>query len=112
MDVYLFEYDMPVIKYCPKNANLSSSNVNILLNNVIKVEHVSKFSKPNVLAIDFPLFSLLLSFKTRERMDKWMSQLLCLTGNEINVSHMGLLQLLVLRMYMLPIVSWILVVSN
>lgn len=101
MDVYLFEYDMPVIKYCPKSANLSSSsNVNIQLNDVIKVEHVSKFSKPNVLAIDFPLFSLLLSFKTKERMDKWMSQLLCLTGNEPNGFNITFSYT-----YMLPLVS-------
>ena len=87
MDAYLFEYDMPVIKCCPKNASLSSSNVTIQLNDVIKVKHISKFSKPNVLAIDFPLFSLLLSFKSKERMDMWMSKLLCLTGSEPNVSH-------------------------
>jgi len=80
MDVYLFEYEMPVIKYCPKNADISSSSVDIELNNVVLVKHISKFSKPNVLAINFPMHSLLLSFKSKERMDMWMSELLCLTG--------------------------------
>lgn len=87
MDAYLFEYDMPVIKYCPKNADISSSNVTVQLNDIINVEHISKFSKPNVLAIDFPLCSLLLSFKSKERMEMWMSELLCLTGNESNISY-------------------------
>lgn len=83
MDVYLFEYDMPVIKYCPKKANLvSSSSMTIQLNDIINVEHISKFSKQNVLSIDFPLHSLLLSFKSKERMEMWMSELLCLTGNK------------------------------
>ena len=82
MDVYLFEYDMPVIKYCPKNAYImSSSSVTVQLNDIISVEHISKISEQNVLAIDFPLHSLLLSFKSKERMEMWMSELLCLTGN-------------------------------
>ena len=70
---------MPVIKYCPKNAD-TSSTVTVQLSDIIKVEHIYKFSKPNVLAIDFPLCSLLLSFKSKEMMEKWMSELLCLTG--------------------------------
>lgn len=82
MDVGLFEYDMPVIKYCPKNANMSSSSVTVQLNDIVHVEHISKFSKPNVLTIDFPLHSLLLSFKSKERMEMWMSELLCLTSNK------------------------------
>lgn len=82
MDVYLFEYEMPVIKYCPKNVDISLSSVTVQLNDVISVKHISKFSKPNVLEIDFPLHSLLLSFKSKARMDMWMSELLCLTGNE------------------------------
>lgn len=87
MDVYLFEYDMPVIKYCPKNADMSLSSVTIELDNVVLVKHISKFSKPNVLAINFPLHSLLLSFKSKERMEMWMSELLCLAGKVLFI-HM------------------------
>ena len=82
MDVGLFEYDLPVIKYYPRNANMSSSSVTIQLNDVIHVEHIFKFSKPNVLMIEFPLHSMLLSFKSKERMEMWMSELLCLTSIE------------------------------
>ena len=72
---------MPVIKYCPKKADMSSC-VTVQLNDIVHVEHISKFSKPNVLTIDFPSHSLLLSFKSKERMEMWMSELLCLTSNE------------------------------
>ena len=81
MDVALFEYDIPVIKCCSKNASMSSSSMTVQLNDIIHVEHVSKFSKPNVLIIGFPLHSMLLSFKSKERMEMWMSELLCLTSN-------------------------------
>ena len=82
MDVGLFEYDMPLIKYCQKNGNMSSSSVTIHLNDMVHVEHISKFSKPNVLIIYFPLHSLLLSFKSKESLEMWMSELLCLTSND------------------------------
>ena len=81
MDIYLFKYDIPVIKYCPTGDELSQlTSESIQLNDVILVKHIPNSSKPNVLTISFPSYSLLLSFKSQSSMEQWMSELLRLTG--------------------------------
>ena len=81
MDIYLFKNDIPVIKYCPIGEELSQfPSETILLNDVILVKHISNSPKSNVLAISFPSYSLLLSFKSQSSMEQWMSELLRLTG--------------------------------
>ena len=81
MDIYLFEYDIPVIKYCPTGSE-SSQLETIQLNDVILVNHIPSSSKShsNVLTVNFPSYSLLLSFKSRSSMELWMSELLRLKG--------------------------------
>ena len=84
MDIYFFEYDIPVIKYCPTGDELSQfASESIQLNDVLLVKHISNPSKPNVLTISFPSYSLLLSFKSQSSMEQWMSELLRSTGTLI-----------------------------
>lgn len=81
MDIYLFDHETPVVKYCLRGATLSPTTCKTLqLDDVVYVKHITKSSKPNVLMISFPSCSVLLSFKSKCRMELWMSELMCQTG--------------------------------
>ena len=81
MDIYLFKYDTPVIKYCPTGDDISCSTCETLdLDGVNHVKHSLNSSKPNVLTISYSTYYLLLSFKSRSSMERWMSELLLSTG--------------------------------
>ena len=70
-----------MVKYCLKGAKLSPDTCKTLqLDDVVYVKHISKSNKPNVLLISFLSYSLLLSFKSKFRMELWMSEIICQTG--------------------------------
>ena len=81
-DIYLFDHETPVVKFCSKGAKLSPTTCKtIQLDDIVYVKHTSKSNKPNVLLISFLSYTLLLSFKSKCRMELWMSELMCQTGN-------------------------------
>ena len=81
-DIYLFDHETPVVTFCSKGTKLSPTTCKtIQLDDIVYVKHISKSNKPNVLLISFLSYSLLLSFKSKCRMELWMSELMCQTGN-------------------------------
>ena len=87
-DIYLFDHETPVIKYCLKGAKVSPATCKtIQLDDVVYVQHISKSNKPNVLLVSFLSYSLLLSFKSKCRMELWMSEIICQTGIYIIISN-------------------------
>ena len=81
MDIYLFDHEVPVVKYCSRGAKLSPTTCRtIQLDDVVYVKPISKPNKPHVLMVSFLSYSLLLSFKSKYRMELWMSELMCQTG--------------------------------
>lgn len=81
MDIYLFDHDIPVIKYCPTGDELSqSASETLQLDDVSLVKQIPNSSKPNVLTISFSTYYVLLSFKSKSTMEQWMSELLSFTG--------------------------------